>query len=69
MSPADVEAILAGFETLREIVEVEVQKYALLAYQQNLVEYILQWDSINKYTFPLCFRAVDDDLSVPAEPK
>ena len=28
----DVEAILAGFDTIREIVEVEVEKYTLLAY-------------------------------------
>ena len=40
-TPQDVEAILAGFDTIREIVEVEVEKYTLLAYQQNLVEYIL----------------------------
>ena len=63
-----MEAILAGFVAIREIVEIEVEKYVLLAYQQNLVEYILQWDSINKYTYPLCFREIDDDLSVePAD--
>jgi len=56
VTPQDVEAILTGFDTLREIVEVEVQKYALLGYQNNLVEYILQWDAINKYQYPLCFR-------------
>ena len=31
-TPQDVEAILAGFDTIREIVEVEVEKYTLLAY-------------------------------------
>ena len=32
-TPQDVEAILAGFETVRNIVEVEVEKYTQLAYQ------------------------------------
>ena len=31
-TPQDVEAILAGFDTIRSIVEVEVEKYTLLAY-------------------------------------
>jgi len=45
---------------VRGTVELEVEKYSLLNYQPHLVEYILQWETLNNYGLPLCFNLIND---------
>ena len=65
-NPAEIEkreAIISAYCTVREAVEIEVEKYNLLGYQPKMIEDILQWDTINAYGLPLCFNTIEADLA------
>ena len=59
----DLNAILVAYEMVRGVVS-DLQKNHKMRFTRTPVNDILQTDYLREYKIPLCFREIDDDLSV-----